>query len=627
MLRQVTVSLSTSSSEVAVNSVDVPPPEVFYVIIGRGPAGVTNCTTLFGCAKGLERLDGRRVLQVGFKNPWPTYLKHGMGQPGYLLTLPGFAAQPNATGTEVDGGLDSREFGAAIDVQLAKLVTDNGVVERPGWVVWIQKKGADDTKPVEEDFTPEAGGPEIYAALGTAIEAANRENDWPDAAEYRVLVLVDDEPTILPYYASHIDFCSGPGRPNIFGGGDARDQGKTAPWLAPENWDDALKNRRVLNGVDAIVDEVALSNNERICVTAGGGVGLNCAEKSQKKGCWLDWFGRTTLVNTFDNPRNQTFLEHAERREAMAVGELNPALFAAAEEGDRLAALGEPYDTEKAKKEAYEAARDVERDKIPLYPTHIKLRYGKLASLDRVTTTDTHAVVKLKASKNGGPPPLLVDHNRVDNTLTGTTWECTAAYLEAAHNPEWPAEEYDRLFIPNGQSPNMLGQPRKYTTIEGLTTVDAAADGRMLGLQSGDGRIRLLGAAAQVYNGYAVGTWEPTSTAAKDKMWAYREGLPVSTVPDGLILSGVNIATANGYFDAHPNTNVNTMTKAELTAALPDRDTIVDAIVAKRNVSNGYRDYAELEAAVNQARHPTVLTLLDREAITAAIVYGYPAIE
>ncbi|HMS41646.1 MAG TPA: hypothetical protein PKE69_15550, partial [Pyrinomonadaceae bacterium] len=82
-----------------------------------------------------------------------------------------------------------------------------------------------------------------------------------------------------------------------------------------------LKKRIVLNGVDSIRDEVPWTEGERVCVTAGGGVGLNAAERARNEKCKLDWFGRTSLMDTFANPRNDTILRHPNDNRLLHPGE------------------------------------------------------------------------------------------------------------------------------------------------------------------------------------------------------------------------------------------------------------------------------------------------------------------
>ena len=75
----------------------------------------------------------------------------------------------------------------------------------------------------------------------------------------------------------------------------------------------------MLNGIDAIRREMVWKDKERVCVTAGGGIALNVAEKARNQECTLDWSARSGLfANTFSlNPRNDTFLKHPAHKKPM----------------------------------------------------------------------------------------------------------------------------------------------------------------------------------------------------------------------------------------------------------------------------------------------------------------------
>ena len=84
-------------------------------------------------------------------------------------------------------------------------------------------------------------------------------------------------------------------------------------------------------------------------------------------------------------------------------------------------------------------------------------------------------------------------------------------------------------------------------------------------------------------------------------------GLPASAVPPGFILSAVNIASANGFFDDQPNTNVNSVSQGELEALLQEwtsldqdgAEFIADLILEERRwPNNGIADSAALVEAV-----------------------------
>jgi hypothetical protein len=599
-----TMARVSLSEEERVNSVNVPPPEVFYVIVGCGPAAVINHTTLRASAEGRKRIGKLRVMHIGFKNPWPSYLKHGMGQPPYLLSLPGFVKQPNAGGQEIDGGLNSRVFGGAVDNQLEYLLEthEGATIVQQGWVAWVQAASKPESLPLEDDYGKEMDGPRLYKAIAHYVKHINKSNRWPNEAPYRLIVFnpVGDKGfKMLTIYAAFIDLCTGPGRPTVDGKAKALAEARTPPWLAPETWSPELQQRKILNGVDAIVDEVEWAPSERICVTAGGGVGLNAAEKARNNKCFLDWFGRNSLIGTFGNPRNHTFLRHhdpKEKNRPLGRGEL-----------DIIAPVG-------PKRNAY--------DPLPLLPS---LRFGKGAVLDGVTN-EKHLTVTLKPfvnPKGEVAKAEIIDFND-ENALLHEQgyWECAKGYLKYAREmnkaaKDWPSPDYDRLVIPNGQQPNALGHPVKLTEIGTLQAYEVK--GRMTGLASADGFVRLLGAACQVHPQYNFGTWNREGSAPRDLMWTYHSTLPVSAVLDGFILSASNIATANGYFEDYPNCNVNTMTLAEVEEALPKikgvtSKALADAIVGNRQRVNGYPDYEALMATVNDA---LTLSEADEPAITA----------
>lgn len=611
MSAQVALSSGQSSGgpgASTLNSVSMPPPPVCYVIVGRGPAAVINNTTLQQSAFGMARVDGLPILHIGFRNPWPSYLPHGMGQPACLLSLPGFHAQPNALAPgqhdqdiETSGGLKSRLFGAAINAQLQRLMetTDTNVLE--GWLAWVQLPGDHESMPPEADYANEdmggampedAMGPNVRAALVHAKETANAANNWPPDANYRLFVLLPRERRFEVVYAKYIDFCTGPGRPNVVGNSELLRSSKTVPWLSPEVWppEFGFEARRVLNGVDAILESVPWARGERVCVTAGGGVGLNVAEKARDHDAWLDWFGRRTLIDTFDNPRNHTFLAHPDTGAALERGQLDD-LAPKDQAGNRPA-------------------------EFQLRPPLINLRFGRLAELDVAAAQDDQIEVRLK----GGTGEIMDQLGHVLG-LDQAMWACHPDYIAAAER-ELPSLMYDRLVLPNGQQANALGQPARLTVFGNFTPI--VENDRMVGLQANGGTARLLGAAAQVYPGFGFNPATNYATAANtppNAMWLYRATLPVSAVPDGFILSGSNIATANHYFDDFPNRNINTMTLAELRAVVPT-PAVADYLHNQRSAANGYRDLAAVTLRFEQPDAPPLLA--PDEAAIADLDFGYP---
>ncbi|HVC61003.1 MAG TPA: hypothetical protein VND19_11670 [Acetobacteraceae bacterium] len=75
------------------NTFSVDPP---YVIIGCGFAATVNHTTLLQTQWGLDRVGTKRIIHVGYPDPWRNYHPHNMNQEIELLTLPGYQTQPGS---------------------------------------------------------------------------------------------------------------------------------------------------------------------------------------------------------------------------------------------------------------------------------------------------------------------------------------------------------------------------------------------------------------------------------------------------------------------------------------------------------------------------------------------------
>jgi hypothetical protein len=535
---------------------------------------VVNHSTLRQSAWGQERLGDLPVLHIGAPNPWPRYLRHGLGQPNHLLSFPGFEAenQPSAAGPDhtIDGGLDSQYFGRCVEEQLNGLGRSPDVKVISWWVALIQARAAQGQGP-DARIVNEEGGVEVFRKIRAGIADRWRRDDAP----YRLCVYDPRGKECRWVYAAYIDICTGPGRPKV----DPPERGhsretqlaRTPPWLPPEIWsrDQDWLNRRTLNGVDAIRDEVRWARGDRICVTAGGGVGLNAAEKARNNECRLDWFGRSGLMPIFENPRNLTFL-------------MNPGTGERCEPGKR---------------------RDVginnEADLLPLRPDH---RLGMGAILDQVVDSADDPTVQVTLIQYVAAPDrprvaaaTIRDHFRQTSNLhRDGYWEFSPEY-SAEVAPLVASIRYDRLVVPNGQETDDVGQPRSFARHLTFTPV-AGDDGRMICLETADRCVRILGAASNNYPGFDLGTWNgarrPGDTA-EGRMWHFHATLAVSAVPDGFIICGVNTAAANHYFEDFPNRNVNTMTYDEILAVVGEED-LARAIVENRKDNNGYLDLEDL---------------------------------
>gem|GEM_PF-3724385 len=574
-------------SEKGMSTIDTPLPPIFYVIAGAGPAAVINHSTLVHSEFGRKRLEespaGRLpILHIGFKNPWARYMQHGMGQLPYLLSLPGFKGenQVKANAATKDGGLDSRVFAGGIDKQFEHLrgleaKRWEGVpTERlkklkwpwmQAWVALVQTRAKE---ALTADLKDEAGGTDVMSPINAIIN--NDYPNYPDVklAPYRLLTVRREESEWIAefIYCQFIDFCTGTGRPRVnIKPADTPEHKKalTPPWLDPATWTALIGERRILSGMDAICDEVVWAGNERICVPKGGGIALNAAEKAVHNGCYLDWFDdKGPLTVTFANPRNYTFLKHWTKNEARGVGENEPGHKALADE-----------------------------DMIPHYE---KGRLGKFAMVSTAKLVDSDSKVEVTLTTTG--KDLIRASNRGSASLLDGCWQ-------SIMGQPGPSKKYDRLALPHGLEAKEVGQPHWIARhLEIKKEILNADDGRMLGLGTADQSIRLLGAAAQVFPLFTVTDYKPQTDTVSPmaKMWDYRATLPVSTVPDGFILSAVNIAAANKFFTvATPNRNINTLRLSDVetylnVANVSEFAKLADLIVAERNVSNGYKDVDDL---------------------------------
>ncbi len=591
-----------SPSDTATDSHNTPLPPVFYIIAGRGPAAVINHTTLWQGGYLEKRMDDAMagdlpVLHVGFSNPWSGFFEHGMGQPSYLLNLPGFEQQPGSPGftRQKDGGLVSKVFGACVDHEMARCVTHEisrwdgkdrekerflaaaGTwPELDGWVAWIQSKAKEPLGAVAALIKKEPGGDLVVEAIEEMIKT-----DWPAfprdfIAPYRVVVLrkVGNfvEPILL--YAQFIDLCTGSGRPRYDLGAvkGLPKTGRLEPWRDPATWDTPCRNRKIAVATEGVREEFNWTRGARICIGNGGAIALNAGERARDEACRTDWFHSGTLTDSFNgNARNYTYMQKKGSRDERGPGE----------------------DGKITDDDLFAAAKPI-----------------RLGSFTQLNETTADCKVKIGPGIPRGqtlkPPaqrdPYLTDYWRKTSTVAGDAFTVSDEYELEYPGVRASRAKYDRIFLHTGLVTNECGQPKQIGCDGKVEPFEA--DGRMVCMASGDGAIRVLGAAAQMYPDLPA--FNERGSSPSDKMWRYRQVLPASAVPDGFILSALNIAAANRFFAAAPNENVNSGQTEELIAALRKErvfiavDRLAESIVAARNSSNGFQDIDDLVTKVNK---------------------------
>lgn len=595
------------------------PPKGYYVILGRGTAATVNLTTLRQSKSiGAKRLDHEGaelpVVMVGQVDPWWNYENHAMGQPAYLLSLPGYHHPVTPDSEEkLPMGCSSKVFAQSTRDELNLLHKHHPFFEVTGWVGAIQAQA--NPEPDKAKKKLKDGG--VDATKVDDLLALPYESSYP---RFRLVVVgPDGTPRFL--YAWKIDICTGSGLMNI----EPRDTGvnkdffkpaRTPPWLPVKDWVVQLKDRRVLHGMDGLTEAFVWDPKWRICVYGHGGIGLNQVERAHDIGCCLDWYSRATHHgNGFALPRNDTVLRGSHSDPETGGSYMN----AGEASGMRKAADQTKWDLT-----------------FPLFPGNPRWRFADYAKVidGTASNVDVKPVIE---TKDPGGTSRIVDHwTGIGSTppLAGSPdpagwFPFSTEYARDCPNKDaiGKAEEgkaYDYLILTIGQNVQAPGEPSSLT--EGITLDPIKHDGdRAVGLISSDQHIRVLGAAATQFPGK-----NKDSAYVKQEEW--RGTLPCSAVPPGFLPSGYNIAAANGFFDDHPCRNVNTLSRAELIACLQkapasfsadDATKLAETIIKLRQwPNNGIKEIGEL--VVELATDPATQSISGLSNLNGALKVGYP---
>lgn len=546
-------------------------PTAYYVIVGRGAAAVVNHTTLLQSELGRDRIGDLPVMHVGFDDPWSHYHEHGMGQPPYLLAMPGYHEPVAPDAKVIRSGCSSLVFARSTQAELERIERRFPYFVLDAWVALIDVR----TEPrVTQEKIDELKALGVHADTLETVATRRYRDQYPP---YRLLVV---EPDGKPrwVYAAKIDICTGAGQMNMTAFNqpkDLLDAARTKPWMPSYRWDEALRTRKVIHGMDGLTSRTKWVSNSRVCVYGGGGIGLNQIERAEDdQSIWMDWLPRRTLHDAFGLERNDTVLKHPHLDRPMKPGESTARV-----DGN-----------------------------VELYPARARWRFGKNAAVNKIEKEDRRLAVTVAANVNA-----RVGYH--DRTLTALHADGYFEYPVGSAIAGDAARIYDRVILCNGQVNNVTGTASK---LIGKPFAAVAKDGRLVAAAAFKGDIRVLGAALAALPDM-VGD-------EKDEMDTYRLSLPVSAVLPGFILAGSNIAHANGFFGDEPNDNVNTATEVEITALLTPKLNVADpAVVAaavikgRKPPHNGFRDYAQL---VNRVGNELAMTKEIREAL-ALLRFGY----
>lgn len=540
------------------DTIAVRPPTAYYVILGRGAAAVVNHTTMRQSEAGRDRFGELPVMHIGMQDPWLHYHEHGMGQPPYLLRLPGYHHPVAMNAATIRTGLRSDLFAASTDAEmdLLRQKFETYVVE--GWAAAMESRA----------IRVQVATRQALQTLGLDRNTidARLDSAWPDSYPPYRLLMANTDAELFLVYAAKVDICSGGGagrttpREAWAIPGPLLTAAQTRPWNPSYQWTRGEENRAVIHGLDGLSEATAWADETRVCVYGAGGIGLNQLERAHDehhvlgKTIWMDWYARDFLHEpTFNLRRNDTVLRDLPHRRFMDAGGAD----------------------------AVRTSATVYNTAFHIVPGSTYWRWAHHAKIRTVTEPGPrplHVDLYLRADDVGVVANLVLQAEpwcedfweEVEQGSPARTFAVSAAYqfAHARYLQILDPGDYDRLILCLGQQQDLPGEPRKVADRFVFTPI--VHDARMVGLQAEGGAVRVLGASAVMFPGAAG----PDFTA----MTNYRLSMAASAVPPGFILMGANIAAANGFFtDDEPNRNVNTASFEELIVLL---EAEMDAMVA-----------------------------------------------
>jgi hypothetical protein len=534
-----------------INTINVGIPTGYYIIVGRGAAAVVNHTTLRQTDWGRTRIGDLPVMHIGMRDPWLFYHEHGMGQPPYLLRMPGYHFPPALDSPTIRSGLSSAVFSDSTERELDLLFSKFQAYAFEGWVAAAESQTKRAPIATRDDLE----------TLGLDREAIDARLDmaWPiNYPPYRLLVVGTDE-SVQIVYAEKIDFCSGGGAGRIkpreawMVPAQLLADADTKPWNPSYKWTLTQKRRPIIHGLDGLTEATEWADGQRVCVYGSGGIGLNQIERSHDEGAnksiHLDWYARDFLHDpTLNLRRNDTVMKSSTK----VFGD-NDFPFMNAGEADAVRTSPTAFNT---------GFHIVPGSRNWRWAHHAKIREvtvpGKL-QIKLYLRTDVVAGLVLAA--DGWIEDFWAAVEQVDtgNRRFGFSNQYVVSNGTTVAS-SGGGDLYDRLILCLGQQQDLPGEPRKVAA--GFTFDFVLYRKRMVGLQAEGGDLRILGAAAAMFAGNA-------GKKPFDNMALYRGSLPASAVPPGFILAGSNIAAANGFFtEDEPNRNFNTSSQEELTDVL-----------------------------------------------------------
>lgn len=531
-------SFSKGDPKEALNTVNK--ADLRYVIIGCGFAGVTDHATLRRSQFGRDRLEGLRVYHLGFPDPWQTYVSHNMNQDAELNTLPGYNLRPTPPPApptwDTPRWLRSDEF-ARINMEEFRAIR-------------ASVQGTDTEVRV------------YHQSVRRITKPASASDP------YLVYLTGSDE----PIKAKYIDICTGTGQQTLM---QTKEEDPTyGVSMTAELWkiymDEPAEFQlkpwatRIVSAEMYVLKNTVVPKDTYVCITGASPASIQAGEHARGEdfgGCGPA--GEVLLVNS--DAMNAGF---------PPIGRLDSHAF-----------MGTPGDPKPL-------PRRLGPLTMNLFPATTDTWWAECFRIDsvrRMEESDQAFFAEFDADPKPKRRPFLIKFTR----LTENRGRPLVARL-VCKDGEGTADQFRYAMV--DQMVFGTGRTRGYNTGTKASEFQYGsayalvwpykdefkpiphAKGFPVGMQSEDGRVRMLGASGLNIVPIAGNTGEKKGLAD------YEATLPAQSrvFGEGVTLAAATIAHANKFFeDKLPvNNNANTATAAELEAALNDgalaRD-IVDA--------------------------------------------------
>jgi len=523
----------------------------YYVIIGRGYTAVVNHATLLQSDYGKKRINGYKVLHIGYRDPWLTYANHEMNQNGHLMVLPGFKSQH-------DGKMFKGEWLWSAD--FAK-VTDQEMTET---VKAERKRG----------YEPRAH----FRAHVVKIEK-------DETVGYRIHTVSTDGYIHRPIHAAKIDICTGPGQSRLYDSNRVKmDDSLWHQYRQPPPVERQWCPRICTSGV--YMRQTIEVTDGSVCVIGGGPAGIQAVERALGidrgggNASEVLWVGNGLLNGAFN--AGGRFDELARIRDGQPIQPLR---------------FGEPRDQDygvnsTAKNPTYDFAR-------------LSPRTVKHAKMGRVWFGEDHTVREVMDFDEKTHGKLFESAESVEDrtgkvlikfAINGKLPRLCKAEFDWSRKPLLEYAVFDQVVFAIGLQDTSVrrSDPIKSEPGNGINLIDqfmkkspdvklgeissltglSHGHAYQLGMQCDKGDIRILGGVGQrnALSRRAPFEFDKSESSALVK---YESSLPLQARVNqqGVTLCAATIARANGYFltelDKRMNHNVNTATLDELETILP----------------------------------------------------------